>query len=86
MLFPATAPSSTTCSLSCYTTRLLGFLKTDAKQRLRSEHFFFLDELTAKVFTWYQEEARRRTAILFVFEEHLGVRFHAEKIHYTDFM
>lgn len=62
-----------------------GIFKDRCKAAPSERALTFLDEHTAKGFTWYQEEARRRTAILSVFEEHLGVRFHAEKIPYTDF-
>src|SRR5579863_3895573 len=45
MLLPATARLSTTRSLLCYSTRLLGSSKTDAKRRLQRDHSRFFTNL-----------------------------------------
>jgi len=45
----------------------------------------FLNELTAKVCEWYQEETQCWSAIRSVFQWHLGVQFQEEKVPNTEF-
>ena len=45
----------------------------------------FLDELTTPACDWYPDENQRGSAIRSVFQEHLDIRFHAEKVPNSNF-
>jgi hypothetical protein len=86
MSLPATAFEYNTVTLPLVLLHeAFGIFKDRCKAAPSERALAFLDELTAKVCEWYQEETHRRSAIRSMFQWRLGVQFHEEKVPNTEF-